>query len=35
MVEIPESDRVHASAATYLLDGHEEETARNLLSCHL
>jgi hypothetical protein len=35
MVEIPENDRVHATAATYLLDRHEEEAARILLSCAL
>jgi hypothetical protein len=35
MVEVPESNRVHASAVTYLIDGHEEEAARILLSCDL
>ena len=35
MVDVPVSDRVHASAVTYLIDGHEEEAARILLSCDL
>src|SRR2546421_9574761 len=35
MVEIPDSERVHASAATFLIDGHEDEAARILLSCVL
>lgn len=35
MDEIPASDKVHASAATYLIDGHEEGAARILLSCDL
>jgi len=29
------SERVQASAATFLIDGHEEEVARILLSCDL
>jgi hypothetical protein len=35
IVEIPESERVHASAVTYLVVGYEEVTTRILLSCKL
>ncbi len=35
MVDVPDSERIHASAVTYLIDGHEEEAARILLSCDL
>jgi hypothetical protein len=35
MFEEPDSDRVHAGAVTFLIDGHEEEAACVLLSCFL
>jgi len=35
MVDVPDSERVHASAVSYLIDAHEEEAARILLSCDL
>jgi len=35
MIDIPDSERVHASAVTFLTDGHEEKAARILLSCDL
>lgn len=35
MVDVPDSERVHASAVSYLIDGHEEEAARILLSSDL
>lgn len=35
MIEVPPSDRVHASAVTFLIDRHQEEAARILLSCDL
>ena len=35
MDEIPDNDRVQASAVTFLIDGHQEEAARILLSCNL
>ena len=35
MVEVPDSERVHAGAVTFLMDGHEEAAARILLSCNL
>lgn len=34
-MEIPENNRVHACAVTYLIDGHQDEAARILLSCDL
>jgi Protein of unknown function (DUF559) len=35
MVQVPENSRVHACAVTYLIDGHQDEAARILLSCNL
>lgn len=35
MVDMPDSEKVHASAVSFLIDGHKEEAARVLLSCEL
>lgn len=35
MVEIPNNEKVHASAVAYLIEQHEDEAARILLSCDL